>query len=161
MWYINILRKVTCFKLVSVRLLECNDCWGFSVKEENWLPTNAAAILMWNELLLQKLQGWELVRMCVGENFHFEIRMVLSLQKARGTLSVLEELPRNRQCPEASKIWGLFWYGWREGATGRSLSAGGQSSGVDFEWFWNLCGIYQHSSGQVYEIFTVHFEAKD
>lgn len=109
------------------------------MKEENWLTTNAAAILMWNELLLQKLQGWGLVCMCRGE-FPFWTENGLSLQKARRVLSVLEELPRNRQCQEASKIRGLFWCGWRERATVRSLSAGRQSSGVDFECFWSLCG---------------------
>lgn len=139
MWYINILGKITCFKLVSVRLLDCNDCWGFLVKEENWLTTNAAAVLMWNELLLQKLKGWGPAYMCRGE-FPFWNENGLSLQKARGILSLLKELPRNRECQEASKIWGLFWYGCGEGAIGRSLSAGRQSSGVDFESFWNLCG---------------------
>lgn len=48
-----------------------------------------------------------------------------------------------------------------EGATGRSLSAGGQSSGVDFECFWNLCGDLPDSSGQMNEVFTVHFDGKD
>lgn len=39
-------------------------------------------------------------------------------------------------------------------------SAGGQSSGVDLELLEYL-GIYQDSSSHVYEVFTVHFEAKD
>lgn len=39
-------------------------------------------------------------------------------------------------------------------------SAGGQSSGVDLEFLESL-GIYQDSGGQVYEVFTVRFEAED
>lgn len=139
LWYINILGKITCFKLVYVRLLEYNDCWGFFCEGRKLAYNKCSSVLMWNELLLQKLQGWGLVCMC-REEFPFWNENRLSLQKARRILSVLQELPRSQQCQEASKIWGLFWSGWRERATGKSLSSGRQSSGVDFECVWNLCG---------------------
>lgn len=37
--------------------------------------------------------------------------------------------------------------------------------GSPLVWIWSVSGIsvgtYQDSSGQMYEVFTVHFEAKD